>query len=157
MKWVYSDRRLSRLSEKCCWVLRGMNEFPFASTIVELWQKPHGQISPILGTYKQKCVTTSFVIWVNWPIKCYQLCFRESFYLREMVLSISFFICEFIPFGAVSTLSNLSGQSISSKHRGIGCCWDRDCIGLNEVVSDFVGFHLCVCVGRMCAQWVRSV
>lgn len=77
--------------------------------------------------------------------------FGRVFCPREIVLSISFLFYEFFPFGKESTLSNLTGQSISSEHRGIGCCWDRDCVGLNEVVRNFMGFH--VCVRCMCAQW----
>lgn len=97
-------------------------------------------------------MTTSFVISVNWPLKCYQLHFGRVC-PREIVLSISFY--EFFPFGEVSTLSNLTGQSISSEHGGMGCCGDRDCIGVNEVVRNFMGFH--VCFRFICAQWLCSV
>lgn len=67
----------------------------------------------------------------------------QMFWAPFLALSISSLIYKSLPFRAMNTLSNLTGQSISFEHR-VGCCWDRDCIGLNEVVRNvwaFVSVH----------------
>ncbi len=87
------------------------------------------------------------MIWGRLPIYKLPTIFTGRVSVQEkMVLSISFFSYVVFPFGALSALSNLTGQSISSLHREIGCCWDRDCRGLNEVVRNSMGFHVCVCM-----------
>lgn len=94
-----------------------------------------------------------------------QIKFNDPFYcnLNELTLAslmflangsfLSFFqtVDYFFPFS-----NHQIGQSISSEHRRMGCCWDRDCTGLNEALRNFrVRLRVWCMDYVICAAWVH--
>lgn len=86
--------------------------------------------------------------------------FWESFCTRENCFHFFFFFSyEFFPFREVSTLSNVTGQSISSEHRG------REAAAETEIVQDWMRLwktswdqmFVCMCLLRMCTMSVCGV
>lgn len=73
------------------------------------------------------------------------------FLANGLFLSFSHTVDYFFPFS-----DDQIGQSISSERRRMGCCRDRDRIGLNEALRNF---HACLCVWCMdyviCTAWVH--